>query len=53
MDEAFLERCVMTPEDVGYFFPRGEEAASPGGRCSSATARQSTPSGPVRLYGRL
>jgi hypothetical protein len=25
VDEAFLERCVMTPEDVGYFFPRGED----------------------------
>lgn len=25
VDEAFLERCVMTPEDVGYVFPRGED----------------------------
>ena len=25
VDEAFLERCVMTPEDVGYFFSRGED----------------------------
>ena len=25
VDEAFLERCVMAPEDVGYFFPRGED----------------------------
>src|SRR5262245_51239151 len=25
VDEDFLERCVMTPEDVGYFFPRGED----------------------------
>ena len=25
VDEAFLERCVVTPEDVGYFFPRGED----------------------------
>jgi hypothetical protein len=25
VDDAFLERCVMTPEDVGYFFPRGED----------------------------
>ncbi|UXN62852.1 hypothetical protein [Phyllobacterium zundukense] len=25
VDQAFLERCVMTPEDVGYFFPRGED----------------------------
>ena len=25
VDEAFLERCVMTPEDVGYIFPRGED----------------------------
>jgi hypothetical protein len=25
VDKAFLERCVMTPEDVSYFFPRGED----------------------------
>jgi hypothetical protein len=25
VDEAFLERCVTTPEDVGYFFPRGAD----------------------------
>lgn len=25
VDEAFLERCVKTPEDVGYIFPRGED----------------------------
>src|SRR5215468_10996159 len=25
VDEPFLERCVSTPEDVGYFFPRGED----------------------------
>ena len=25
LDEAFLERCVATPEDVGYFFPRGQD----------------------------
>lgn len=25
VDECFLERCVRTPEDVGYFFPRGED----------------------------
>ena len=25
VDEAFLERCVVTPENVGYFFPRGED----------------------------
>jgi hypothetical protein len=25
VDEAFLERCVATPEDVGYFFPRGAD----------------------------
>lgn len=25
VDEAFLERCVATPEDVGWFFPRGED----------------------------
>jgi len=24
-DESFLERCVATPEDVGWFFPRGED----------------------------
>ena len=23
VDESFLEHCVTTPEDVGYFFPRG------------------------------
>ena len=23
--EAFLERCVMAPEDVTYFFPRGQD----------------------------
>ncbi|WP_202049619.1 hypothetical protein [Sphingomonas sp. So64.6b] len=25
VDEAFLERCVTTPEDVSYIFPRGED----------------------------
>jgi hypothetical protein len=25
VDQAFLERCVRRPEDVGYFFPRGED----------------------------
>ncbi len=25
VDEPFLEDCVTTPEDVGYFFPRGED----------------------------
>lgn len=25
VDEAFLERCVATPEDVGHIFPRGED----------------------------
>jgi len=25
VDEAFLERCVLAPEDVGCFFPRGED----------------------------
>ena len=25
VDEPFLQRCVMTPEDVGYFFPRGAD----------------------------
>src|SRR5262245_27387556 len=25
VDETFLERCIMTPEDVGYVFPRGED----------------------------
>ena len=25
VDESFLERCVATPEDVRYFFPRGED----------------------------
>jgi hypothetical protein len=25
VDETFLEHCVATPEDVDYFFPRGED----------------------------
>ncbi|TBH05111.1 hypothetical protein [Rhizobium leguminosarum] len=25
VDEPFLEDCVATPEDVGHFFPRGED----------------------------
>jgi hypothetical protein len=25
VDESFLERCVATPEEVGCFFPRGED----------------------------
>jgi hypothetical protein len=25
VDEAFLERCVAIPEDVGCFFPRGDD----------------------------
>lgn len=25
VDDAFLEHSVMTPEDVSYFFPRGED----------------------------
>ena len=25
VDDTFLERCVKTPEDVSYFFPRGED----------------------------
>ena len=25
VDDAFLERCVVTPEDVRYFFPRGAD----------------------------
>lgn len=25
VDEAFLERCVVMPEDVSYFFPRGDD----------------------------
>lgn len=25
VDEAFLERSVWAPDDVGYFFPRGED----------------------------
>ena len=25
VDESLLERCVSTPEDVGVFFPRGED----------------------------
>lgn len=25
LDEAFLERCVTAPQDVGYLFPRGDD----------------------------
>jgi hypothetical protein len=25
VDEAFLKRCVVAPEDVGHFFPRGQD----------------------------
>ncbi|WP_129793776.1 hypothetical protein [Sphingosinicella sp. CPCC 101087] len=25
LDESLLEQCVTTPEDVGYFFPRGDD----------------------------
>jgi len=25
LDEPFLEQCVTTPEDIGYFFPRGAD----------------------------
>lgn len=25
LDEAFLERCVTSPEEIGFFFPRGED----------------------------
>ena len=25
LDEAFLKQCVANPEDVGHFFPRGED----------------------------
>jgi len=25
VDQSFLERCVATPEDVDYFFPRGDD----------------------------
>ncbi|TWA56986.1 hypothetical protein FB008_101516 [Sinorhizobium medicae] len=25
VDDAFIERCVVTPEDVSYFFPPGED----------------------------
>ncbi len=28
VDESFLERCVARPEDVGYFFPRGDDIFS-------------------------
>lgn len=28
VDESFLERCVTLPEDVSYFFPRGEDIFS-------------------------
>jgi hypothetical protein len=36
VDESFLEHCVTTPEDVGYFFPRGEDIF---GSRSAASAR--------------
>ncbi len=25
LDESLIEQCVATPEDVGYFFPRGDD----------------------------
>jgi hypothetical protein len=25
VDEAFLQRCVLAPDDVSYFFPRGAD----------------------------
>jgi hypothetical protein len=25
LDEELLDQCVMAPEDIGYFFPRGED----------------------------
>jgi hypothetical protein len=25
VDDAFLERCMVTPEDIGVFFPRGQD----------------------------
>jgi hypothetical protein len=25
LDQSFLESCVPTPEDVGWFFPRGQD----------------------------
>jgi hypothetical protein len=28
VDKSFLERCVTLPEDIGYFFPRGEDIFS-------------------------
>ncbi|MEZ5778207.1 MAG: hypothetical protein R3E44_07590 [Paracoccaceae bacterium] len=39
VDESFLERCVATPEDVGHFFPRGEDMFGINVRGSSSIRR--------------
>ena len=66
VDESFLERCVATPEDVGYFFPRGEDIfginvrgaasirkflAPPRLRCHSDFQSDAHEPGPQRLSG--
>lgn len=37
LDEPSLERCVTTPEDIGYFFPRGEDIFGINVRGSAST----------------
>ena len=39
VDEAFLERCVAAPEDVGHFFPRGEDIFGVNVRGSSSIGK--------------
>ncbi|WP_100962342.1 hypothetical protein [Bosea sp. FBZP-16] len=39
VDEAFLERCVTTPEDVGYFFPGGADMFGINVRSSASIRR--------------
>jgi hypothetical protein len=39
VDEAFLESCVTTPEDVGCFFPRGEDIFGINVRGSSSISK--------------
>lgn len=39
VDEAFLERCVTTPEDVGYFFPGGADMIGINVRSSASIRR--------------
>ncbi|CAD5265385.1 conserved hypothetical protein [Bosea sp. 62] len=39
VDEAFLERCVTTPEDVSYFLPRGADMFGINVRSSASIRR--------------